>query len=73
MDDAATTPSWIPSVQRQQRLPCLSSRVAGSKRPAIREGDLPPSKVLKTLGFVASLQKVAKKSGNLEEELDFTH
>ena len=69
MDDAATTPSRIPSVQRSPR---LSSRAAGSKRPTIREGDLPPSKVLKTSGFVASLQKVAKESGDLEEELDFT-
>ena len=69
MDDAATTPSQIPSVQR---LPCLSSRVAGSKHTAIREGDLLPSKVLKTSGFVASLQKVAKESGDLKEELDFT-
>ena len=59
MDDAATTPSWIPSVQC---LPHLSSRVAGS---TIREGDLPLSKVLKTSGFVASLQKVAKESGDL--------
>ena len=37
MDDAATTPSRIPSVQRS---PHLSSRVAGS---TIREGDLPLS------------------------------
>ena len=61
MDDAATTPSRIPSVQRS---PHLSSRVAGS---TIREGNLPLSKVLKTSGFVASLQKVAKESGDLEE------
>ena len=46
-----------------------SSCVAGSKRLTIREGDLPLSKVLKTLGFVASLQKVAKESGDLK---DFT-
>ena len=52
MDDAATTPSRILSMQRSPR---LSSRVAGSKHPAIREGDLPPSKVLKTSGFVAPL------------------
>ena len=69
MDVAATTPSQIPSVRRSPR---LSSRVAGSKRPAIKECDLPPSKVLKTSGFVVSLQKVAKESGDLEEELDFT-
>ena len=54
------------------RSPCLSSGVAGSKRRAIREGDLPPTEVLKTLGFVASLQKVVKESGDLKEELDFT-
>ena len=35
-----------------------------------QECDLPLSKVLKTSGFVASLQKVAKESGDLE--LDFT-
>ena len=64
MDDAATTPSWIPSIQR---LPRLSSRVAGSKRPTIREGDLPLSKVLKTSGFVAFLQKVVKESDDLKE------
>ena len=45
---------------------CLSSRIAGSKRPTIREGDLPLSKVLKTSRFVASLQKVAKESDNLK-------
>ena len=66
MDDAATTPSQIPSVQRSPR---LSSRVAGSKHPTIMEGDLPLSKVLKSSGFVASLQNVAKESGNLK---DFT-
>ena len=66
MDDAATTPSQIPSVQHSPR---LSSHVAGSKHPTIREGDLPLSKVLKTSGFVASLQKVVKKSGDLK---DFT-
>ena len=49
----------------------LSSRVADSNRPGIREGDLLLSKVLKTLGFVVSLLKVSKKSGGLEEELDF--
>ena len=38
-----------------------SSRVAGS---TIREGDIPLSKVLKTSGFVASLQKVAKEFGD---------
>ena len=69
MDVAATTPSQIPSFRRSPR---LSSRVAGSKHPTIKECDLPPSKVLKTSGFVASLQKVAKESGDLEEELDFT-
>ena len=69
MDDAATTPSQIPSMQCS---PCLSSRVAGSKHAAIREGNLPPSKVLKTSGFVASLQKVAKESGDLKKELEFT-
>ena len=36
------------------------------------KGDLLPSKVLKTLGFVASLQKLAKESGNLEQELGST-
>ena len=55
MDDAATTPSQIPFVQR---LPHLSSRVAGS---TIREGDL---LVPKTSGVVASLQKVVKESGD---------
>ena len=64
MDDAATTPSRIPSVQRSS---CLSSCVAGSKRPTIREGDLSLSKVLKTSGFVTSLRKVAKEYDNLEE------
>ena len=50
----------------------LSSQVAVSKCPAIREGDLPPSKVLKTSAFVVSLQKVAKESSDPEKELDFT-
>ena len=45
----------------------LSSYVAGSKCHTIREGDLPLSKVLKTSGFVVSLQKVVKEYGNLEE------
>ena len=58
MDDAATTPSLIPSVQRS---PHLSSFVAGS---TITEGDIPLSKVLKTSGFAASLQNVAKESGD---------
>ena len=44
-----------------QRSPHLSSNVAGS---TIREGDIPLSKVLKTSGFAASLQKVAKESGD---------
>ena len=44
-----------------QRSPHLSSHVAGS---TIKEGNLPLSKVLKTSGFVASLQKVAKESGD---------
>ena len=69
MDDAATTPSRIPSVQHSPR---LSSCVAGSKCPTISEGDLPHSKLLKTMGFVACHQKIAKESGDLEEELDFT-
>ena len=58
MDDAATTPSLITSVQRSPHLP---SRVVGS---TIREGDIPLSKVLKTSGFAVSLQKVAKESGD---------
>ena len=58
MDDAATTSSRIPSVQHS---PHLSSHVAGS---TIREGDIPLSKVLKTSGFAASLQEVAKESGD---------
>ena len=66
MDDAATTPSHIPSVQH---LPHFSSGVAGSKRPTVREGDLPLSKVLKTSRFVASPQKFVKKCGDLK---DFT-
>ena len=69
MDDAATTSSRIPSVRHS---PHLLSQVAGFKRPAIKECDLPPSKVLKTSRFVASLQKVVKESGDLEEKLDFT-
>ena len=66
MDDAAATPSQNPSVQRSPR---LSSLVAGSKRPTNKEGDPPLSKVLKISAFVASLQKVAKESGDLK---DFT-
>ena len=58
MDDAATTPSLISSVQRSPR---LSSHVPGS---TIREGDVPLLKVLKTSGFAASLQNVAKESGD---------
>ena len=69
IDDAVTTPSRIPSVQHSPR---LSSGVADSKRPTIREGDLPLSKLLKTSGFVASHQKVAKESGDLKQELHFT-
>ena len=69
IDDAVTTPSRIPSVQHSPR---LSSGVADSKRSTIREGDLPLSKLLKTSGFVASHQKVAKESGDLEQELHFT-
>ena len=65
IDDAVTTPSRIPSVQHS---PCLSSGVADSKRPTIRE----VSKLLNTSGFVASHQKVAKESGDLEQELHFT-
>ena len=64
--DAATTPSWILSVQH---LPHLSTHAAaGSKHPAISEGDLPLSKILKTLRL---WQKVTKESGDLKEELDF--
>ena len=65
MDDAATTPSQIPSVQCSPR---LSSRIAGSKRSPIREGYLPLSKVIKTSGFVASLKKFAKESRDLNDQ-----
>ena len=50
----------------------LSGRVAGFKCPVIREDDLPQSKFLKTLEFVASLQKVAKEPSDPEKDLDFT-